>query len=156
MSEAPLAAGWSNWQRREGEQDVWLCGDMFASCRSLLPVADAELIAFGIDDGVEALDCLRNGACAESMPDLILLDINMPGMNGKECLKNLKHDEKFRMIPVSMLTSSQAPSDILECYRWHASCYVVKPFEAREFIKVVRQLVTFWSDVARPPSRAVW
>ena len=107
-------------------------------------------------DGAEALDCLRNGVCAESRPDLILLDINMPRMDGKECLRNLKHDEKFRMIPVSMLTSSQAPSDILECYRSHASCYVVKPFEAREFIKVVRQLVTFWSDVARPPSRAVW
>jgi CheY-like chemotaxis protein len=107
-------------------------------------------------DGTEALDCLRNGVCAESRPDLILLDINMPRMDGKECLRNLKHDEKFRMIPVSMLTSSQAPSDILECYRSHASCYVVKPFEAREFIKVVRQLVTFWSDVARPPSRAVW
>jgi CheY-like chemotaxis protein len=107
-------------------------------------------------DGAEALDCLRNGVCAEAKPDLILLDINMPGMDGKECLRNLKHDEKFRMIPVSMLTSSQAPSDILECYRSHASCYVVKPFEAREYIKVVRQLVTFWSDVARPPSRAVW
>jgi CheY-like chemotaxis protein len=107
-------------------------------------------------NGADALECLRTGPCAQQKPDLILLDINMPGMDGKECLKRLKHDEALSSIPVSMFTSSQAPSDIIECYRSHASCYVVKPFDAREYISVVRKLVVFWSDVARPPTRASW
>jgi CheY-like chemotaxis protein len=107
-------------------------------------------------DGSEALHCLRQGPCAEAKPDLILLDINMPGMDGKECLRELKRDETLKAIPVFMLTSSEAPSDIIECYRSYASCYVVKPFDAREFINVVRQLVAFWSDIARTPTRARW
>lgn len=107
-------------------------------------------------DGAEALDCLRDGDCAGQKPDLILMDINMPRMDGKDCLKQLKQDDELRLIPVSMLTSSQAPSDILECYHSQASCYVVKPFDVREFISVVRKLIVFWSDVARPPTRAAW
>jgi CheY-like chemotaxis protein len=107
-------------------------------------------------NGSEALDCLRQGSCASSRPDLILLDINMPGMDGKECLRRLKQDDELRPIPVSMLTSSQAPSDIIDCYRSHASCYVVKPFDGQEFISVVRRLVAFWSDTARSPTRAGW
>ena len=108
-------------------------------------------------NGVGALEYLhRQGQFADAArPDLILLDINMPGMDGKECLKRFKQNEELRLIPVVMLTSSRAPSDILDCYRHQVSSYVVKPFGARAYVDAVRQVVTFWSDLAQRPC-ATW
>jgi CheY-like chemotaxis protein len=111
-----------------------------------------------VSDGMQALDHLRRQGefAGAAKPDLILLDINMPRMNGKECLKKLKQDEELKLIPVIMLTSSQAPSDIIDCYKYQASSYVLKPFNARAYVDAVRQVVTFWWDLAQRPSRAAW
>lgn len=104
-------------------------------------------------DGEEALDFLnKRGAFAEApTPQLILLDLNMPRMGGKELLNNLKADPVLKSIPVVMLTSSQSPHDIRECYERHASFYVVKPFDGNEFDTALRDIVAFWSKHVRTP-----
>ena len=107
-------------------------------------------------NGFEALDFLhqRERFADAVRPDFIFLDINMPGMDGKTFLENLKQDGALCTIPTIMLTSSSAPRDILDCCARHASCYVVKPVDPYAFMDLVRKVVAFWSDVARLPSRA--
>ena len=97
-------------------------------------------------DGVEAMAFLRReGEYAEMpLPDLILLDLNLPRKNGREVLAAIKADEGLKHIPVIVLTSSQAEEDILESYRMHASCYISKPIRFREFVKVVHAIENFW------------
>lgn len=106
------------------------------------------------NDGIAALEYLaKSAAPAEGgMPRLILLDLNMPRMDGKRFLESVKADPHLKAIPVVMLTSSESPADIRACYERQASCYVVKPFDGREFANAVRQIVTFWGTLARPPA----
>jgi two-component system, chemotaxis family, response regulator Rcp1 len=103
--------------------------------------------------GFHALDYLhQRGKFAEApRPDVILLDINMPGMDGKQLLANLKQDPVLRFIPVVMLSSSTSSEDIRDCYARNANCYVVKPLDAPAFMEVVRRAVIFWSEVPRLP-----
>lgn len=105
-------------------------------------------------DGMAALDfLLKRGPHADaSSPALILLDLNMPRMDGKKFLEAAKGNEQLKTIPVIMLTSSRSPMDIRECYERHANCYVVKPFDGKEFMNAVRQIVTFWSEVGQLPA----
>jgi two-component system, chemotaxis family, response regulator Rcp1 len=104
-----------------------------------------------VNNGLEALDFLlkRGGFASAFTPQLILLDLNMPRMDGKKFLEAIKEDSQLKTIPVVMLTSSQSPKDIRDCYERHANCYVVKPFEGKEFISAVRQIVTFWSRLSQ-------
>ena len=106
------------------------------------------------NDGLEALDFLfkREKFANAPTPQLIFLDLNMPRMDGRKFLEVMKEETRLKAIPVVMLTSSQSPKDIQECYERHASCYVVKPFGAKDFISVVRRTVTFWGSLARLPS----
>lgn len=105
------------------------------------------------NDGMEALDFLNKRGKFTDAPvaHLILLDLNMPRMDGKKFLEAVKEDIKLKAIPVIMLTSSQSPNDIRDCYERHASCYVVKPFDGKEFADAVRQVVRFWSSLGRIP-----
>jgi chemotaxis family two-component system response regulator Rcp1 len=105
------------------------------------------------NDGMEALDFLRKrGRFADApTPHLILLDVNMPRMDGKKFLEIVKDDPGLRAIPVIMLTSSQSPNDIRECYERQASCYVVKPFDGLEFAEAVRQVAGFWGRLGSLP-----
>ena len=100
-----------------------------------------------VNDGVEALEFLsRQGAYADApSPHIILLDLNMPRMDGRELLEAVKADSKWKSIPVVMLTSSNSPADIRDCYERQASSYVVKPFDGREFGRAIRQAVYFWA-----------
>jgi CheY-like chemotaxis protein len=106
-----------------------------------------------VKDGREALDYLfQHGHFTRAtLPNLILLDLNMSGMDGIILLKILKDDERLKTIPVVVLTSSKAPSDILEAYARHANCYVVKPFDGKEFTSVIRQIVHFWNVLVELP-----
>lgn len=101
------------------------------------------------NDGVEALDFLhRRGKFADSpTPHLILLDLNMPRMDGKQFLEEIKNTDTLKAIPVVMFTSSQSPADIRECYERYASCYVVKPFDGNKFTAAVKQVLAFWHGV---------
>ena len=107
-----------------------------------------------IRDGTEALAFLnREGEYGDaSRPDLILLDLNIPGKDGREVLKEIKADERLSRIPVVILTTSQAEEDILKTYDLHANCYITKPVDLNQFVKVVRSIETFWLTIVRLPT----
>jgi CheY-like chemotaxis protein len=109
-----------------------------------------------VKDGREALNYLfTHGDFQHAVaPQLILLDLNMSGMDGKILLKIIKQDDRVNTIPVVVLTSSKAPSDIREAYARHANCYVVKPFDSKEFKSAIRQIVDFWKNLAMLPHEA--
>ena len=106
-----------------------------------------------VENGVDAIAFLRReGAFAsEPRPDLILLDLNLPKMDGREVLREIKADDDLRVIPVVVLTSSDAEEDILKSYNLHASCYITKPVEFDKFLKVVRSIREFWFAVVTLP-----
>lgn len=97
-------------------------------------------------DGQQAIDMLnRKGEFKETPhPDLILLDINLPRLNGKDVVKKIKENEKLRCIPVIILTSSGAEMDIIKSYQNYANSYIVKPSDAQELGNVVKNLELFW------------
>jgi CheY-like chemotaxis protein len=99
-----------------------------------------------VTDGVEALDYLRDPARAR--PDLIVLDLNMPRMNGRELLAILKHDESLRAIPVVILTTSSAPDDVETAYQRHANAYVTKPVNLDDFTRAVHSIDSFYLRTA--------
>lgn len=99
-----------------------------------------------VEDGVAALEWLRDPA--RPRPDLIVLDLNMPRMNGRELLDVLKNDEKLKTIPVVVLTTSGAPEDVSSAYERHANAYVTKPVSLDDFIRTVRSIDTFFLDTA--------
>lgn len=105
-------------------------------------------------DGVEALAFLRReGDFAGSpRPDIILLDLNLPKMDGREVLEEIKADPALRFIPVVVLTSSQAEKDIVRAYDLHANCYVTKPVDFEQFIHVVRSIENFWFTIVKLPA----
>jgi CheY-like chemotaxis protein len=104
-----------------------------------------------VGDGVEAMEFLRNGA---ERPDLMLLDLNLPRMDGREVLEEIKTDPALRSIPVVVLTTSKAEEDILRSYDLHANAYVTKPVDFGRFIEVVRQIDEFFVTVVKLPRHA--
>ena len=106
-----------------------------------------------VQDGVEAMAFLRReGEYADApRPDVILLDLNMPRKDGREVLAEIKEDEALRRIPVVILTVSKAEEDILRTYDLHANCYVTKPIDLDQFIKVVKAIEDFWLTIVRLP-----
>jgi CheY-like chemotaxis protein len=108
-----------------------------------------------VQDGEEALAYLRReGRFAEApRPDLILLDLNLPRVDGREVLQVIKEDLDLRRIPVVVLTTSQADEDILRSYSLHANAYVTKPVDFDSFIAVVRQIDEFFVSVVKLPPR---
>ena len=104
-------------------------------------------------DGVEALAFLRReGEHADApRPDVILLDLNLPRKDGREVLTEVKGDPALRQIPVVILTSSQAEEDICRAYDLHANCYISKPVDLDQFIRVVKSIEEFWFTVVKLP-----
>ena len=104
-------------------------------------------------DGIEALAVLRRtGAHADSpRPHLILLDLNLPKMDGRQVLAEIKQDADLRRIPVVVLTTSKAEEDIVRTYNLHANCYVTKPVDFEKFVSVIRTIDEFWLTVVRLP-----
>jgi CheY-like chemotaxis protein len=104
-------------------------------------------------DGREALDFLRRsgGHSGAPRPDLILLDLNMPRMDGRQTLAEVKSDPELRAIPVIVLTTSGAPPDVLASYRHHANAYVTKPIDLVEFEAVVSRISRFFGETVRLP-----
>jgi CheY-like chemotaxis protein len=107
-----------------------------------------------VEDGVEAMAYLRRqGGYAEApRPDLILLDLNLPRKNGREVLAEIKQDPQLRRIPVVVMTSSDDEKDILAAYDLHVNCYITKPVDLDQFIKVVKSIEHFWLCVVKLPA----
>jgi two-component system, chemotaxis family, response regulator Rcp1 len=106
------------------------------------------------DNGRVAIDFLhkKENFAGAPTPHLILLDLNMPCLDGKGFLETIKQESQFKAIPVVVLTSSQSPADIRDCYERHASVYVVKPFDAIEYMDIVRKIICFWRTIGQLPS----
>jgi two-component system, chemotaxis family, response regulator Rcp1 len=106
-------------------------------------------------DGVEALQFLRrDGAFSDAVrPDLILLDLNLPRMSGREVLATLKADPDLKAIPTIVLTTSRAEQDVAQSYALQANCYIVKPVDLDGFIGVVKSIEDFWLTTAILPTR---
>jgi two-component system, chemotaxis family, response regulator Rcp1 len=103
-------------------------------------------------DGVEAMDFLdnvQNGAAP--MPDLILLDLNLPKKDGREVLQEIKSNPKLLRIPVIVLTTSSAEQDINRCYDLHVNCYINKPVNLEDFFDVIEKIEHFWLNTAVLP-----
>lgn len=133
----------------DNEGDIELTKDAFeeAKMRNMLHI---------VDDGEKALDFLykRNGYSDKPTPDIILLDLNLPKVDGREVLKTIKNDPDLKRIPTVILTSSHADKDILDSYNLHANSYIVKPVDAMKFMDVIQQLKSFYVEVVCLPSVA--
>jgi CheY-like chemotaxis protein len=105
-------------------------------------------------DGIEATSFLwRHGKHANApRPDLILLDLNLPKKGGREVLQEIKQDPGLKSIPVVILTTSEAEEDILRSYQLHANCYITKPVDLNQFLKVVKTIDNFWLAIVKLPS----
>ena len=109
---------------------------------------------YHVEDGAEAMAFLRaEGKYADTpRPDLILLDLNLPKKDGREVLADIKADEDLRRIPTVILTISSDEEDILKTYDLHANCYITKPIDLTQFVKVVRSIEDFWLSIVKLPS----
>jgi CheY-like chemotaxis protein len=108
-----------------------------------------------VDNGAEALDYLyyrgKFKMRAVGNPILVLLDLKMPKVSGLQVLKTLKADDRLKIIPVVILSSSRETSDLMECYKHGVNAYVVKPVDFSEFMEAIKQLGIFWAGINEPP-----
>ncbi len=106
-----------------------------------------------IEDGVTAMDYLhKEGEYKDiSSPDIILLDLNLPKKDGREVLKEIKEDPKLKCIPVVILTTSSTQEDINQTYSNHANCFITKPVDFDQFLKVVQSIEDFWLTGVKLP-----
>lgn len=109
-----------------------------------------------VDDGVKALSFLRNqGEFADKpRPDLVLLDLNLPVMDGREVLKAIREEPELTGIPIVVLTTSQSEADIMGMYQLHANCYISKPVDFQQFTEVIRQIEGFWLQLVKLPRKS--
>ena len=107
-----------------------------------------------VSDGFEAMAFLyQQGQYSDvPRPDLILLDLNMPKMDGREVLEKIKQDEQLKRIPVVVLTTSQADEDILKSYDLNANCYISKPVDLDQFMEVIKSIKNFWLTIVKYPT----
>jgi two-component system, chemotaxis family, response regulator Rcp1 len=128
----------------DNEGDILLTREALDDARIINKIS----IAF---DGLEAIRFLKNTPPGENTPDLILLDINLPKVNGTEVLAIIKSDPDLKRIPVIMLTTSSAEKDILASYDNYANCYITKPVDLDRFMSVVRTIEDFWISIVKLP-----
>lgn len=106
-------------------------------------------------DGEDALVYLRKSGKFKNVqtPDLVLLDLNIPKKDGRQVLAEIKADSTLKVIPVIILTTSAAEQDILNTYAHHANCYIMKPVNLEQFIKVIRSIEEFWLTIVKLPQK---
>ena len=109
-----------------------------------------------VKDGEEAMDYLKKqGKYLESLvPDIILLDLNLPKMNGLQVLQEIKNSAVLKKIPVVILTSSAADEDVINAYDNHVNCYIRKPVDLDSFMEVIKKIEDFWFSLVKLPSQA--
>jgi CheY-like chemotaxis protein len=104
-----------------------------------------------IRDGSQAISFFEDLTEKAEMPHLVLLDINLPKVNGQEVLAYIKNNEKYKCIPVIMLTTSSAEKDILQSYKNHANCYITKAIDVVDFMKTIAKIEDFWTNIVSIP-----
>ncbi|MEX2601118.1 MAG: response regulator [Balneolaceae bacterium] len=131
----------------DNEGDILLITEALKDGRILNTISIAK-------DGEQAVDFLekRGDFQNKHLPDLIILDINLPKINGHEVLEHIKKTEYLKQIPVIMLTTSSSEKDIVESYKHHANCYITKPVEVDEFLNAVTQIEQFWIQLIKLPT----
>lgn len=131
----------------DNEGDARLAREALRECRIKNTLHHAR-------DGEEALAFLRRaGGFADApRPDLVLLDLNLPGKSGLEVLAEIKADPELRRIPVVILTVSSGEADVLKSYDLHANCFITKPIDLMQFMTVVKSIEDFWLTIVRLPS----
>ncbi len=146
-------------QGREGEPvEILLVEDNPGDARLAIEVlkeAKVRNTLHWVKDGVEALEFLRREKPYQDMPrpDVILLDLNLPRKDGREVLSEIKKDQALMRIPVVVLTISKDEEDIFRTYNLHANCYVTKPLDLDQFVKVVKSIEDFWLTIVKLPRR---
>jgi len=128
-------------------------GDIVLTLEALADAKIKNAVAV-VRDGAEAIDYLNERKpTPHLLPDLILLDINLPKIDGKEVLQTIKNDHALKKIPVVMLTTSSSELDITDSYNYHANCYITKPVDLNKFFNVVRIIEDFWITIVKLPSK---
>jgi len=138
--------------------DILVVEDNIGDARLIKEVLNESKIynnLYFVKDGVEAMDFLHStGKYKESpKPDLIILDLNLPKKDGREVLAEIKDDDELKRIPVVIMTISQSEEDILKSYNLHANCYITKPIDLTQFIKVIKSIEDFWFSIVKLPSK---
>jgi chemotaxis family two-component system response regulator Rcp1 len=131
----------------DNEGDILLTREAFEEARIIINLSV-------VRDGKEAMDFLtRQGKYPNAeMPDMLLLDVNLPKRNGHEVLQFIKGDENLKHIPVIILTTSSSPKDINLAYNNYVSCFITKPIDVNEFIRVIATIENFWISIVKLPS----
>ncbi|MGV2828853.1 response regulator [Myxosarcina sp. GI1(2024)] len=122
-----------------------------------LAESNLDFTFYWIEDGEKAIAFLRQrGEYQRAMrPDLVILDLNLPKLNGREVLAEIKHDPALKRIPVVVMTTSSSNRDIFHSYDLHANCYIVKPFDVYDFLQIAKLIEQFWlKTVSLPKFRA--
>jgi CheY-like chemotaxis protein len=132
----------------DNEGDIGLIEEVFeeAKIRNNLHV---------VENGEEAMLFLRceDQFSGSPRPDIILLDLNLPGKDGREVLQEIREDEVLKNIPIVILTTSKAEIDILRAYDLHANAYITKPFDFDQLMKVIKSIENFWLEVVKLPAK---
>jgi CheY-like chemotaxis protein len=123
--------------------------------REMIGNGKIKSVVSNVGDGEEAIAYLQQrGRYREAVrPDLILLDLNLPKKDGRAVLSEIKKDDRLKDIPVVVLTTSEAETDVLRSYQLHANCYISKPVDLAKFSNIIRSIEDFWLTVAKLPGR---
>ena len=128
----------------DNEGDILLTKEAFEE-------SGAGICIISVRDGEKAIDFFETLRNDEDVPHLVLLDINIPKISGHGVLVYIKNSERFKNIPVIILTTSSSQNDILQCYNNHANCYIIKPIDLADFINTINKIGDFWTNVATIP-----
>ena len=106
-----------------------------------------------VENGMEAIEYLRRtGMYTNAIrPEIILLDLNLPKKSGIEVLEEIKKDSQLKEIPVVVLSTSDAEMDVIKAYQYHANCYIVKPVNFDQFVKIIKSTIDFWFNIVKLP-----
>ena len=128
----------------DNEGDILLTTEAFEESKIVNKI-------MAIKDGKAAIDFFENLTKKDAVPNLVLLDINLPKASGHEVLMYIKNSEKYKMIPVIMLTTSSSEKDILQSYKNHVNCYITKPIDVSDFMKAIMKIEDFWINIVSIP-----
>ena len=130
----------------DNEGDILLTTEAFEESRIINKIT-------AIRDGKAAINFFEGLTNKEDIPNMVLLDINLPKVSGHEVLMYIKNSEKYKSIPVIMLTTSSSEKDILACYKNHVNCYITKPIDVTDFMKAISKIEDFWVNIVSIPAK---